>query len=140
MSEENSSPESAEAQTEEAPAEESQEYGEAAPEGQLQDVVETALANGASEKEVKSLIREYQLKVNGKTINKKIDLSDENGLRNELQLAAAARQMTHARLIRSFQLFDEAVVHPNDHEHHCDAVRWKGLLFQCATSRVNQRC
>jgi hypothetical protein len=92
MSEENSSPESAEAQTEEAPAEESQEYGEAAPEGQLQDVVETALANGASEKEVKSLIREYQLKVNGKTINKKIDLSDENGLRNELQLAAAARQ------------------------------------------------
>lgn len=92
MSDENSSPESAEAQTEEAPAQESQEYGEAAPEGQLQDVVETALANGASEKEVKSLIREYQLKVNGKTINKKIDLSDENGLRNELQLAAAARQ------------------------------------------------
>lgn len=92
MSEENSSPESSEAQTEEAPAQESQEYGEAAPEGQLQDVVETALANGASEKEVKSLIREYQLKVNGKTINKKIDLSDENGLRNELQLAAAARQ------------------------------------------------
>lgn len=92
MSEENSSPESAEAQTEEAPAQESQEYGEAAPEGQLQDVVETALANGASEKEVKSLIREYQLKVNGKTINKKIDLSDEAGLRNELQLAAAARQ------------------------------------------------
>jgi hypothetical protein len=92
MSEENSSPESAEAQTEEAPAQESQEYGEAAPEGQLQDVVETALANGASEKEVKSLIREYQLKVNGKTISKKIDLSDENGLRNELQLAAAARQ------------------------------------------------
>ena len=92
MSDENSSPESSEAQTEEAPAQESQEYGEAAPEGQLQDVVETALANGASEKEVKSLIREYQLKVNGKTINKKIDLSDENGLRNELQLAAAARQ------------------------------------------------
>ena len=94
MSEENSSPESAEAQTDEAPSE-SQEYGESAPqgqEGQLQDVVETALANGASEKEVKSLIREYQLKVNGKTINKKIDLSDENGLRNELQLAAAARQ------------------------------------------------
>lgn len=94
MSEENSSPESAEAQTEEAPAQESQEYGEGAPQAQeqLHDVVETALANGASEKEVKSLIREYQLKVNGKTINKKIDLSDENGLRNELQLAAAARQ------------------------------------------------
>lgn len=59
---------------------------------QLQDAVETALANGASEKEVKNLIREFQLKVNGKVINKKIDLSDENNLKNELQLAAAARQ------------------------------------------------
>jgi len=59
---------------------------------QLQDVVETAIANGASEKEVKNLIKEFQLKVNGKVINKKIDLSDENALKNELQLSAAARQ------------------------------------------------
>jgi hypothetical protein len=64
----------------------------AAPEQQLQEAVEDAIASGASEKEVKSLIREYQLKVNGKMINKKIDLSDENSLKNELQLAAAARQ------------------------------------------------
>jgi hypothetical protein len=55
-------------------------------------VVETALANGASEKEVKNLIREYQLKVNGKMVNKRIDLGDEASLKNELQLAAAARQ------------------------------------------------
>lgn len=61
-------------------------------EQQLQDVVETALANGASEKEVKNLIKEFQLKVNGKVINKKIDLSDEAALKNELQLSAAARQ------------------------------------------------
>jgi hypothetical protein len=92
MSEENLSPESAEAQTDEALSQETQEGEESGQEGQLQDVVETALANGASEKEVKSLIREYQLKVNGKTISKKIDLADENNLRNELQLAAAARQ------------------------------------------------
>lgn len=59
---------------------------------QLQDAVETAIANGASEKEVKNLIKEFQLKVNGKVINKTIDLSDENTLKNELQLAAAARQ------------------------------------------------
>jgi hypothetical protein len=58
----------------------------------LRDVVEDALANGASEKEVKSLIRDFQLKVNGKIVNKRIDLSDENALRNELQLSAAARQ------------------------------------------------
>lgn len=59
---------------------------------ELQDAVETALANGASEKEVKNLIKEFQLKVNGKVINKTIDLSDENALKNELQLSAAARQ------------------------------------------------
>lgn len=59
---------------------------------QLQEAVEDAIASGASEKEVKNLIKEFQLKVNGKVINKKIDLSDETSLRNELQLAAAARQ------------------------------------------------
>ncbi len=58
----------------------------------LKSVVEDALANGASEKEVKSLIRDFQLKVNGKIVNKRIDLSDENALKNELQLSAAARQ------------------------------------------------
>lgn len=58
----------------------------------LQDAVEDAIANGASEKEVKNLIKEFQLKVNGKVVNKKIDLSDENALKNELQLSAAARQ------------------------------------------------
>lgn len=68
------------------------EASESSADQQLQDAVETALANGASEKEVKNLIREFQLKVNGKVINKKIDLSDENNLKNELQLAAAARQ------------------------------------------------
>ena len=58
----------------------------------LQSALEDAIASGASKKEVQNLIREFQLKVNGKVINKSIDLSDENSLRNELQLAAAARQ------------------------------------------------
>jgi hypothetical protein len=93
MSEENSSPES-ESQVEEQalPEDGGEQAAPSSEQEQLHDVVETALANGASEKEVKSLIREYQLKVNGKTISKKIDLSDEAGLKNELQLAAAARQ------------------------------------------------
>lgn len=65
---------------------------DAGSEQQLQDVVEDAIANGASKQDVQNLIREFQLKVNGKLINKKIDLSDENNLKNELQLAAAARQ------------------------------------------------
>lgn len=59
---------------------------------ELQEAVEDAIANGASEKEVKNLIKEFQLKVNGKVINKTIDLSDETALKNELQLSAAARQ------------------------------------------------
>jgi hypothetical protein len=70
----------------------SEEVASSSQESELQEAVETALANGASEKEVKNLIKEFQLKVNGKIVNKKIDLSDENALRNELQLSAAARQ------------------------------------------------
>lgn len=71
----------------------SEQQGEASPsDQQLQDVVEDAIASGASEKEVKNLIKEFQLKVNGKVVNKRIDLSDENALKNELQLSAAARQ------------------------------------------------
>jgi len=59
---------------------------------QLQEAIEDAIAVGATEEQVKDLIKEFQLKVNGKIINKKIDLSDENALKNELQLSAAARQ------------------------------------------------
>lgn len=94
MSEENSSPEVSEESSQEGSSE-SQESSEqsqpAAGQEALQEVVEDAIASGASEKEVKNLIKEFQLKVNGKMVNKRIDLSDENALRNELQLSAAAR-------------------------------------------------
>jgi 23S rRNA-/tRNA-specific pseudouridylate synthase len=91
MSEENSAPEESQEISEEhegVDQEVSQEGGESA---DLEEVVQDALEQGASKKEVQSLIREFQLKVNGKTINRRIDLSDEAGLKNELQLAAAAR-------------------------------------------------
>jgi hypothetical protein len=92
MSEENSSPEASEDSSQEM-SESQESFQEAQPSGEvaLQEAVEDAIASGASEKEVKNLIKEFQLKVNGKVINKKIDLSDENALRNELQLSAAAR-------------------------------------------------
>jgi hypothetical protein len=73
-------------------SEESAEQPSSSVDSQLQEAVEDALANGASKQEVQNLIKEFQLKVNGKIVNKKIDLSDENNLKNELQLAAAARQ------------------------------------------------
>lgn len=61
-------------------------------EEELKDVVDKAIDEGATEEEVKDMIREFQLKVNGKTLTKKIDLSDEDSIRKELQLAAAGRQ------------------------------------------------
>lgn len=76
----------------ESSPEQSEEVASQSQEAELQDAVETAIANGASKQEVKNLIKEFQLKVNGKIVNKKIDLSDENALKNELQLSAAARQ------------------------------------------------
>jgi hypothetical protein len=93
MSEENSSPEVLEESSQEDSSEPQESSEQAQPAGQeaLQEVVEDAIASGASEKEVKNLIKEFQLKVNGKMVNKRIDLSDENALRNELQLSAAAR-------------------------------------------------
>jgi hypothetical protein len=94
MSEENSSPEVSEESSQENSPESQESIQESQPVGgqeALQEVVEDAIASGASEKEVKNLIKEFQLKVNGKMVSKKIDLSDENALRNELQLSAAAR-------------------------------------------------
>lgn len=57
----------------------------------LEEVVDDAIEDGASVDEVKDLIKEFQLKVNGKTINKRINLADEEELKKELQLAAAGR-------------------------------------------------
>lgn len=58
---------------------------------ELQEVVEEAKESGATAEEIKDLIKEFELKVNGKTVTKKINLNDEDELRRELQLAAAGR-------------------------------------------------
>jgi hypothetical protein len=58
----------------------------------IQDAVEAAVENGASKKEIKDIIRTFELKVNGKNITKKINLSNEKELIRELQLAAAGRE------------------------------------------------
>lgn len=57
----------------------------------LQDVVETALANGASQNEVKKLIKEYDLKINGKSKRISVDLGDDDFMKNQLQLAEVSR-------------------------------------------------
>lgn len=59
---------------------------------ELEDELEEAAANGATEEELKSMVREFELKVNGKSFTKKIDLSDEEAVKRELQKAYAGQQ------------------------------------------------
>jgi len=56
---------------------------------ELQDEISDAIDEGATEEEVKNMIRKFQLKVNGKTVEKEIDLNDEEALKRELQKSAA---------------------------------------------------
>jgi hypothetical protein len=58
---------------------------------ELKQQVEQAIEEGASDQEIKDIIEEFELKVNGKTIKKKINLSDKEAVKKELQLAAAAQ-------------------------------------------------
>lgn len=58
---------------------------------ELEDELAEAVENGASEQEIKNMIKEFELKVNGKTLRKKIDLSDEDAVRRELQKAYAGQ-------------------------------------------------
>lgn len=61
-------------------------------EEEFQEEVEEAIENGASEEEVKSMIRKFNLKVDGKEIEKEIDLNDEEALKREFQLAAKGQK------------------------------------------------
>jgi hypothetical protein len=53
--------------------------------------IQEALENG-DQKEAQRLIKKYQLKVRGKTVEKEIDLSDDEFIRNQLQLAEVSKQ------------------------------------------------
>jgi len=93
---ENLAPEASE-QTEVAEAIETNEVSEGNSEAietqeDLQDAVEEAIDSGESEEVIQEMVREFSLKVNGKTLNKKLDLNDSEAVRKELQLAAAGRQ------------------------------------------------
>lgn len=78
-----SSEEAVEASGEEVQAETQEEFE--------QEVAE-AIEDGATEEEVRNMVKKFQLKVNGKTIEKEIDLNDEDTLKRELQKAAAFQQ------------------------------------------------
>lgn len=61
-------------------------------EEELEQELQEAAEAGASEEELLDMVREYTIKVNGKEMIKKIDLSDDDALKKELQLAAAGRK------------------------------------------------
>lgn len=62
---------------------------EAETEEELQDELEAAAAAGASTEELKSMVRKFELKVNGRTVEREIDLSDEEAIKRELQKSMA---------------------------------------------------
>ena len=76
---------------------------------ELKEEIADAIENGASEQEVQNMVKSFQLKVNGKTIEKEIDLSDEDALKRELQMAAAGRDsMQKARELE--KAYEQALI------------------------------
>jgi hypothetical protein len=65
-----------------------------------------ALENGEiSQKEAQKLIKKFQLKVRGKTVEREVDLSDDEFLKNQLQLAEVSKQSMQdaAELKKAYQ-------------------------------------
>lgn len=58
---------------------------------ELEEELVEAAENGASQQELQNMIKEFELKVNGKTLKKRIDLSDEDAVKRELQKAYAGQ-------------------------------------------------
>lgn len=69
-----------------------------------QNEIQEAIDNGDA-KEAQRLIKKYQLKVRGKTIEKEIDLSDDDFIKNQLQLAEVSKQSMQeaAELKKAYQ-------------------------------------
>jgi len=56
-------------------------------EEELEEEIEEAIEKGASEEEVKSMIRQFTLKVDGKEFTRELDLDDDEAIKAELQKA-----------------------------------------------------
>lgn len=80
---------SEEIQEEDAPISEdsSEEIIQANTEAELEEEIQDAIEDGASEEEVKNMIRQFTLKVDGKEFVKEIDLNDQEAIIRELQMS-----------------------------------------------------
>ncbi len=87
------------------PVQEEVQEVQAETQAELQDEVEKAIEEGASEEEVINMVKQFQLKVNGKEFVKELDLNDEEAVKKELQLAAAGRNAMQeaAELKKAYQ-------------------------------------
>ena len=65
---------------------------EAETQEEFEQEVAEAIEDGATDEEIKSMVKKFQLKVNGKTVEREIDLSDDETVKRELQKAAAFQQ------------------------------------------------
>ena len=61
-------------------------------EQELEQEIKEAIEDGASEEEVKNMIRQYTLKVDGKEFVKELDLNNEEEIIRQLQLAAKGQK------------------------------------------------
>lgn len=83
--------------------------GEESSAEQMESDIQEAIDNGASEKQIKQMIKEFELKVNGKTVKRKIDLSDENAIKAELQKSYAGQEaMQRAKELE--KLFEQEIM------------------------------
>lgn len=88
MSEENSGSAPAE---ESAPIDSNTDQG-ISQENSAEDIQAAVESGDLSPKEAQKLIKKFDLKIKGQTISKEYDLSDDNFLRNQFQLAEVAKQ------------------------------------------------
>lgn len=72
---------------------------------ELQSEIQQAVSEGATKQEVAKLIKEFELKVNGKTVKKSFDLSNDEEIKKELQKAAAFQEVsqTHQQMVKNLQ-------------------------------------
>jgi hypothetical protein len=88
----------AESQEAETPVEEAGEVAEgeegvqAETEEEFKEEVQDAIEDGATPDEVQDMIKEFELKVNGKSVKKTLDLGDEDAIKAEMQKALVGQQ------------------------------------------------
>lgn len=102
----------------------------------LQEELQQAVEEGATKKEIQQMIKEFELKVNGKTIKHKLDLSDEEAVRRELQKAYAFNEVSQEYATVRKQLNSKIAEWKNNPEQALKDLGIDDLEF--AEKRINK--